>query len=307
MSLTHSVRISRRHMLAGVGVTGLGVALLPPGMGAVSAQDASPGPDADYPEFGITAADYHLELPAASIPGGFTKVTLKNEGSRSHHAMFLKLNDGVTVDDFNVALESPDLGAIFSLATSLGGPEVDTGRTASVILDLPAGRYVVFCLIPEGDDATPHYMLGMHTPLEVTEAVERPAPTADGLVEMVDFGFGDMPMETTPGVHTWEVTNVGEQLHQFLVHRQADGVTFADVEAILAAEATPATPTDAAAPEGPPPFVMVGGAAPMSPGAVNYSILELEAGNYFAICFIPDPASGAPHFAIGMLMPFTVA
>ena len=45
----------------------------------------------------------------------------------------------------------------------------------------------------------------------------------------------------------------------------------------------------------------------MSPGAVNYSILELEAGNYFAICFIPDPASGAPHFAIGMLMPFTVA
>lgn len=307
MSLLHPARVSRRHLLTGMGAAGLGIALLPPGLSVVATQNGSPGPAVDYPEFLITASEFHLELSAATIPGGFTKATLTNDGTRSHHAMFLKLNDGVTVDDFNIALESPDLGAVFSLSTSLGGPEVDAGLTASVILDLPAGQYVVFCLIPEGDDATPHYMLGMHAPLEVTEAVERPAPTADALVEMVDFGFGDMPMEATAGTHIWEVTNVGEQLHQFLVHRQADGVTFADVEAILAAEATPATPADAAAPEGPPPFVMVGGAAPMSPGAVNYSILELEAGNYFAICFIPDPASGAPHFAIGMIMPFTVA
>lgn len=306
MSSNGPARVSRRRVLQGMGATSLGFTLLPHRMGRIAAQDASPEPEGDYPEIIITATEYHLDLPMATVPGGFTKATLKNDGGRSHHAMFLKLNDGVTVGDFNVALESPDLGAIFSLATSLGGPEVDGGRTASVILDLTPGQYVVFCLIPEADGTT-HYMRGMHAPLEVTESVERPAPVADGLVEMVDFGFGDMPMQTTPGTHIWEVTNVGEQLHQFLVHRQADGVTFADVEAILAAEATPATPADAAASEGPPPFVMVGGAAPMSPGAVNYSILELEAGDYFAICFIPDPASGAPHFAIGMLMPFTVA
>lgn len=297
--MTHRThRLSRRRALSGIGAIGLGTLVSSHGNATGLAQDASPVTAGDYPEIVITASEFYLELPMATIPGGFTMATLKNEGTRSHHAMFLKLNDGVTVEEFNVALESPDLGAIFALSTSLGGPEVDGGRTASVILDLPAGQYVVFCLIPEEDE--PHYMLGMHAPLEVTEAVERPAPVADALVEMVDFGFGEMPMQAAPGTHVWEVINIGEQLHQFLVHRQADGVTFADVEAILAAP--PGTPL----PEGPPPFVMIGGAGPMSTGAVNYSILEFEAGDYFTICFIPDPATGAPHFALGMIMPFTV-
>ena len=58
---------------------------------------------------------------------------------------------------------------------------------------------------------------------------------------------------------------------------------------------------------GPPPFTAVVGIAPMAPGVTNYAELELEAGDHFAICFIPDFESGAPHFALGMIMPFTVA
>jgi hypothetical protein len=39
----------------------------------------------------------------------------------------------------------------------------------------------------------------------------------------------------------------------------------------------------------------------------NYLELDLAAGDHFAICFVPDFETGAPHFALGMIAPFTVA
>jgi hypothetical protein len=44
----------------------------------------------------------------------------------------------------------------------------------------------------------------------------------------------------------------------------------------------------------------------MSTGFTVWSVFDFEPGDYFAICFVPDPASGAPHFALGMIAPFTV-
>ena len=45
----------------------------------------------------------------------------------------------------------------------------------------------------------------------------------------------------------------------------------------------------------------------MSPKETNWLKVDLAAGNYLALCFMPDAGSGAPHFALGMAMPFTVA
>ena len=57
-----------------------------------------------------------------------------------------------------------------------------------------------------------------------------------------------------------------------------------------------------------PPFALYGGTAPMNPGMTNWLDLDLEPGNYGAICLVPSPANnGAPHVALGMAMPFTVA
>jgi len=301
--------------LRGVGAVGIAVGLGMRGTGRVAAQSGTPAasPAAeDYPEVVITAANYRFDLPT-SIAGGLTRLTLRNEGTTGHHAMFLHVNEGATLADLGSALTTPDLGPVFAVSTSLGGPEVDPGRQATAIVDLQPGQYMVICLIPDVK-GTPHYLMGMQAPVEVTAAGDGSEPTADATVELVDFRFGQMPMQATPGRHVWEVTNVGEQLHEFLVMRQAPGVTFDQVQAILQAEAPEATPgalveaAPAASPAaaGPPPVEIIGGAAPMSPGQTNWSVLDLEAGEHFAICFIPDPASGAPHFALGMLMPFTV-
>jgi len=58
---------------------------------------------------------------------------------------------------------------------------------------------------------------------------------------------------------------------------------------------------------GPPPFTGIGGVAPLSPGLTNYLLLDLTPGNYLTICFVPDAATGMPHFMMGMLAGFSVA
>jgi hypothetical protein len=44
----------------------------------------------------------------------------------------------------------------------------------------------------------------------------------------------------------------------------------------------------------------------MNPGYTTWAILDLEAGEHVASCFVPDPATGLPHVALGMIAPFTV-
>ena len=58
---------------------------------------------------------------------------------------------------------------------------------------------------------------------------------------------------------------------------------------------------------GPPPFMFFGGAAPMNAGMTAWYEMDLDAGDYGLICFIPSPASdGAPHFMLGMTAQLTV-
>jgi hypothetical protein len=292
-------RISRRIALGVVGTAAVALGL--DSRGRVVAQSGTPGGALvadDYPEVVITATEYRFDLPT-SIPAGLTRVTLKNEGAEGHDAMFMRVNDGATLAQLQAALTTPDFGPIFAASTSFGGPEVDAGLQATTIVDLAPGQYMVICVIPD-DDGMPHYLMGMQAPLEVTEAAATMArPAAETTVELVEFGFDAMPTHVAPGQQVWEVSNVGEQIHELLIMRQAPGVSFDDVRLML--EIAPA-----ATPEAGPPFAIIAGAAPMSPGQTNWLVLDLEAGEHFAICFLPDPDTGAPHFALGMIMPFTV-
>jgi hypothetical protein len=249
----------------------------------------------------------------ATIPGGFTRLTLRNDGAEDHHAMFMRVNDGASLADLESALTGPDMGAILAVSSSVGGSVGGPGAHGSVIADLEPGQYMVICAIPDAE-GMPHYMMGMYAPLEVTEPEEAGSPpAADFTVELVDFAFVMDPMEFSPGQHIWEAPNVGEQLHEMVVLRLAEGVTSDQLQSVLQAMGPPATPesgaaaSPAAAMSGPPPFTAIGGVAPMNPGYTNWTLLDLEPGEYVAICFVPDPESGLPHFALGMIMPFTVA
>jgi hypothetical protein len=134
-------------------------------------------------------------------------------------------------------------------------------------------------------------------------------PQADTSITLVEMQFEGLPDSATAGDHIWKVTNGGEQLHEMIVQKLSPGVTFDMAhQMLLASGATPAAPASppAGAMQG-PPFIAIGGIAPMSPGHTNYPVLDFQTGDYFAICFVPDVKTGAPHFTMGMIAPFSVA
>lgn len=259
---------------------------------------------ADYPELLLVTTEFHFDMPAET-DAGLHRLTMDNQGKEGHHAIFFRVNDDSTPDDFQAALMAGDLGGVLAVSTAYGGHSADTGLSASVIAHLNPGMYFVVCVIPD-EQGIPHAAHGMVAPLQVSDTeVAAEAPTASADIKLIDYGFDGMPATATAGANVWMVTNNGPQLHEMLVLKLAEGVT---ADALLdMMSAPPPAGTPEASPAGPPPFAIVGGAAPMSVDAVNYLELDLEAGSYAAICFVPDAESGMPHFMMGMFQGFEVA
>lgn len=127
-----------------------------------------------------------------------------------------------------------------------------------------------------------------------------------------EYAFAGVPDEVTAGPAIFNLTNLGEEFHEIIVFKKADGVT-ESVEEILALpeEEMAAKAAFTIAAFGPP-------------GAVAHGVGELTPGDYFAVCFLPAGATpevmaqmegpesplpegaGAPHFTHGMVAEFTV-
>jgi len=305
----------RRTLLGGAaalaGAFTLGKMVVRPG-GALAAQSEA------YPESVYSAKEYSFEGPT-ELTSGISKLTMQNDGMMDHHFMLLKFADGKSMADLGAAMEQ-GLDGLATLGTAVGGPgSASAGESSSVLMDLAEGNYVAMCLIPD-DDGIPHAAKGMVLPITVAASATPAAvvaPTADANVTLTEFHFMGIPETSAAGPQIWEVTNTGTQLHEMGVAKLAPGVTFEMLQAMLmSSDATPAadmaTPDSEMSPEASPaaaalPFTSIGGAAPMSPGTSLWYTADLDAGDYFAICFVPDAESGAPHFALGMISPFTVS
>jgi len=140
-----------------------------------------------------------------------------------------------------------------------------------------------------------------HTPLLLlalaacTPKAETPAPQ-EVLFTATEFSFSG-PDSIAPGVTSVRMANQGTQAHHLIVGRLEPGKTLADLMAFFQAN-----------PNGEPPFLTWrGAAASVAPGDTTGSINDLPAGQYVAICFVPDPADGHPHVSKGMIREFVVA
>lgn len=242
----------------------------------------------------IKAHDYSFEAPT-QIEAGLVSITLENEGQEPHHVQLARLNDGVSPDQFQTALQqNPE--AVLVLVTWAGGPGVvDFGGSQEVIVELTAGNYMLLCFIPS-PDGVPHLAKGMVASLEVVDKSaqtgEQP-PKADATVKMDDFAF-ILPSEIKAGTQVWRIDNHGQQPHEIGLIKLAEGKTMEGVGAFMTA------------PNGPPPFSDVGGLQAIDPGESGWVNLNLTPGEYVALCHIPDPASGKPHVELGMVAAFSV-
>jgi hypothetical protein len=239
----------------------------------------------------IKAHDFLFE-GLSKLEAGLVTFRLTNDGQEPHHAQLARLNDGVTMEQLQQALQESEQAA-FALVTLAGGPgAIDPGQSTEVTVDLAPGQYVVLCFIP-GADGVPHLAKGMIGAFEVSGTKSAAAePKADQTITLKDFTF-DMPAEFKAGVHTWHMVNDGPQPHEIALIRLAEGKTLEDAGAWFAA------------PSGPPPYTLVGGFQAFMAGATGWLTIDLKPGDYVALCGIPDPASGKPHMELGMLMPFT--
>lgn len=245
-------------------------------------------------EITINADDFAFQAPD-SIVAGLVRVKLTNAGKENHHVQFLRLNDGVTLDQFKDAAKK-GVGPVLTITKQLGGVGAIAGKEeAQVILNLPSGTYMLLCLLPSPSDGVSHVAKGMLKPLQVKASVgaDPVAPAANAKIQMKDFAF-DMPTVFNAGKNVFQVSNDGAQGHEWNIIKLADGKTAADMFAFFTN------------PAGQPPFHPVGGMNGLDKGVSGFVELDFKPGNYMAICRIPDPASGKTHLLLGMQQEFTV-
>ena len=247
-------------------------------------------------ELRIEASDYAFEAQA-EIPAGVTRIVVNNTGQEEHQAQIARIAEGNSFEDLTAALQQPDPAAALSLLTLAGGPTgVVPGATVSTTSNLEPGTYAFLCFV-ESPDGVPHLAKGMVSQLAVTgTAVDAPLPAGDAEVTLQDFAFVGLTT-LTPGEHTVTVTNDGPQPHEATLVKLNEGTTVEQVTQAF---------TSTEAPSGPPPWTSAGGIAGVAAGTTAAMDISVEAGEYAFICFIPDPASGRPHAALGMVGGLTV-
>jgi len=261
---------------------------------AQSSTAVAAGSAADPSAVTYTARDYAFDGPE-KIAGGWTTVTLLNQGKDLHQLQFLKLPDGKTAADFRAEMAADPTRLPRWVQRRSGPNSVGPGEQALAIVYLEAGEYVLVCGIPDSH-GVPHVVHGMLKPLHVAAAPTQPAevPSADQTITLADFSF-ELSHPMKAGTRTIRVVNKGGQAHEVVVVKLSPG---ASVENFLDAF----RPGVAFSPAGKP----IGGLVGLDPGREGYFRAEFQPGKYGLLCFLPDLTTRAPHFARGMLLEFDV-
>lgn len=269
-----------------------------PEASASPSEEASPSGSAagEVGELEIEARDFAFEAPAET-GAGLTRVTVNNSGQEEHEAQIVRLNEGNTFEDLTAALQGPDPTAAFALFTFSGGPTgVVPGASVATTVDLQPGTHAFLCFI-ESPDGVPHLTKGMVGQLEVTgTSAGGTLPAGDAEVTLQDFAYVGLTT-LPPGEHTVAVTNDGPQPHEAKLVKLNDGTTAEQVVQVF---------TSSEPPSAPPPWTSAGGIAAIATDTSATMEVDVEAGEYAFICLVPDPASGRPHAALGMVGGLTV-
>ena len=252
------------------------------------------------PHVTIDAKEYAFALPA-QIPAGWVDVTLHNSGKVGHQIAFAKLGS-VSFASFKTAASTTDIKAL-SGVQFVGGPnDVDPGSSVTAVVHFDPGAYGVACFIPDDKDGKTHAAHGMVGEVDVvqTAASVADAPTVDGgSITLSEFTF--LPDASFTGTGTVEIKNVGTQVHEMIVAKEAPGKTLTDVKGFFLAP--PGTPP----PPGRPPFTSAGGIVGLGPNQTVYETMALTPGKYVLLCLFPDPTkNNTPHALEGMIKEITI-
>lgn len=302
----------RIHRIVGVII---GFMLLVSGPGAAIAQEGTPDGSGSllsgygYPELAVTATDDGIADPG-EVEAGLTLITFTNDSTVEADLELYPIADSAAYEDLIDAFAAydPASGAppdYFYGITIGGGVKALPGASGQVVVDLVPGTYA-FNYYGSDEDAG----IDVNIPTEVVvtgEPTDATPPEADVTAEMFEMDFA-MPTEIAAGPAIWEVTNTGDQPHFLLLSQYPEAFTEEEVLELLMAFGPPASPEAATAPPA-LDFELFEDAyesSVLSAGQTNWLEIDLEPGYYVALCFVPDPETGAPHALLGMYELFEV-
>jgi hypothetical protein len=228
-----------------------------------------------------------------SIPAGPTLFRFTDDGKQLHHMTIVKLEQGKTLADFTALPPGP----FPAWAVFMGGPNTPTphGGQDEDVVDLSPGQYAVICVIPDSD-GKPHMMKGMVKALTVTPSKQaRTMPKSDLTLTLTNYHFA-FSAPPTSGQHAIRIVNDGTQPHEAVMFRLQPGKKGEDIANWVGTGM-----------QGPPPGAPVAGISAEAPGKENTLLLNLSAGDYALICFVPDAKDGKAHAAHGMIYNFKVS
>jgi plastocyanin len=271
------------------------------GAGAVSSS-TSTASSGSIQDVTITAKEFSFDMPDSLNPG-LTRIKFVNSGKQEHTAQLVRLNQGATPAQLTAALQDEQNPAgVFKVITAAGGVNATPGgKDNTAYANLTPGSYYVISF--GGDEnSPPDFAQGMLKAFTVKTgtAPEVKPPTTQGKVTLADYNFLGVD-SLSAGKTTLEVLNGGPQTHELYVVKLNNGVTADQLKTELANEASGGTP-----PPGPAPFDDAGGMGAIAVNTTGYVTLDLTAGNYAFLCFIPDINKGEPHAALGMVKGITV-
>jgi hypothetical protein len=266
-----------------------------------AAQGATPGADAmGYPELKVTITDQAVELSTQEVPAGYVILTVTNSAKQEFGAGVIGPEPGKSIADLQQTAATPtaenEFPAFLLHAPILGGTsDVAPGGTLQMIVNVPAGDWAVFSDGPQES-----------APFKATEGTATAEePRADVTVTEQEFAFLGLDKPLPAGKQVWKVVNKGKQPHMLVLGKLPDGTTLDQVmQAVSRGEN--ATPAPGELQESDVNF-SVGGVLLQSTDTTAWPVLDLKAGTYVALCFVPDPDhGGVPHAMEGMVSVFQV-
>lgn len=229
-----------------------------------------------------------------SVAAGVVEITLTSDAPGDHAAQLVRIDGDQTAAEVDAAGDAwGDKGKPLPEWLRLaGGVTAKAGETVTATQVLEPGRYIA---IDIAADVKPSPAVEF----EVTEGGDGgQLPETEATIEMKEYSFVGDGLKA--GKQQVLVDNTGSQPHFIVGAPLAKGATAEEAKKFFESEGEGA--------EGPPPadFDNAFSTSLLDGGGQQVIDLDLKAGNYVLVCFIPDRAGGPPHVAKGMVSEVTV-
>ncbi len=258
-------------------------------------------------ELDINATEYSFKFspdPAGGVKPGWTLLRFHNGGVEPHQVMFARVKDGVNMSELAAAgaNDSSGSGAI-KFVDMLGGVSyIGANQDTTALVKLPEGVVLAMCYVPDAKGVA-HALMGMTTTLKVESPADvattsTPAITPQDVLGTIELSKEGYRLPDHIGRGWYHVRNTDSTLHELSMLRL--GSSIGDDQARKLVEDLAANKTTDVK------VAAVGGMGAVSAGFDGYLLLDLAAGDYLAVDFMPEPGRPRPHMLDGYFGRFSV-